>query len=108
MSMPKFGPTPTRTFFSYREDDTDAYAAYWDGSQWTTEHHADRRGWYTEPLDQWGYEFLLNHYGLGTQAARIPQAELVGRSPDALIAERRALERAKDLPKMEFREGIDY
>jgi len=80
--MPSYGPTPIENFYVYYEDDTDQFAVHWRGNEWGTDHHADLRGWYHDPLSQEGYRYLLQHYQLPEaeycleQVGKMPPAEL--------------------------------
>lgn len=64
MSMPSFGKPPEENFFIYYQDETDEFAVHWRGNEWGTDHHADMRAWYHDPLSEAGYKYLLKRYGL--------------------------------------------
>jgi hypothetical protein len=89
--MPSVGPTPEDNFFIYAEDDTDQFAVHWRGTEWGTDHHADRRFWYHDELSEAGYEYLLRHYGLVQHRSEFTYEVVRRTSPEVLLAESRKL-----------------
>lgn len=101
MNMPSVGPTPDYAFFIYYEDETDKYAVHWRGDEWGTDHHADLRFWYHDPLSQAGYEYLLKHYGLEEWLVEFSFEKVKKMHPQDLEAVRRKKEKELGLPTKE-------
>ncbi len=107
-NMPSYGPAPRYAFFIFDQDETDEFAVHWRGREWGTDQHADLRGWYHDPLEQRGYEFLLSHYGLPSGRQEFSFDKVKKMSPQDLVNARRQLEKEAALEPLPFVEGTDY